>query len=130
MRGVFRVIKLASIALLLLLAGCSTIHAPPGYECDPYGACWPMPLAEPVRLYEVVYEPLEQIRSGHAVLKGANSSAFGYIELGTNPALIHIADELPHKALVCGWSKDIILRHEIGHLNGVTKHNMVTKRNC
>lgn len=118
------------LLVILLLSACAHQPAPTGYECDPSGACWPLDMKAPVRPFVVVYEPIKTIRTGHAAYKGSRSSAYGYIELYKRPVVIHIADDLPYSALRCGWSQDLILRHELGHLNGVTVHDMLAKRNC
>jgi len=97
-------------ALLVALAGCSSI------ECDPSGACWPKEYDHnrPIKIYEV-----DDVKSIDPFKR--DIYAFSLTDVGPT-CLIFVPKTIDQQLAYSGWSKELLLKHEVGHCNGVTVH--------
>ena len=89
-----------------------------------------MPQPKIEREYVIVRLPQKEIRALHASIKGAESNAIAFTHLTVEPAVIYMPTELTRRQYACGWTMDLLLRHELGHLSFSTAHGVVKKVSC
>lgn len=128
--------KALAIAAALLLSGCANIQPhqdwvnPPGFTCDPSGACWPTDVAVNIP-YRLATMTPSQIRKAHSGTKeaaelhdeGRQAIAFAITNLPY--PIIAMPTHLSSKLLSCGWTMELLRGHEEHHLNETTVHDMI-----
>lgn len=128
---------LASCAILLALSGCAGIglrEAPAGWECDPSGACWPtsIRITKPIR-YLTVGDPNSYCRASRAQdadLAANPSWGIMACTIGEKLAspIVVLPESLTRHQLACGYTIPGLKAHETGHALGLTRHNMIARK--
>ena len=125
---------LVTVSLGILLASCARTTGQVLTECDPFGSCWPRDYVNSFVDYSnpnfttipnvrvlIVDNPNDVCSRFITLDKGLRAYAC-HLKAGSFDLLI-----LPPKDYVSPsglWTFDILLKHELGHVLGVTEDNL------
>lgn len=98
--------------LVLLLSGCAG-----GFSYDPSGGRWPSDVVDS-RTKTVIVNEVDSPSD----LDPKHRDLLGFSLPGNKVCRVVIPKVVPPDAARCGWTKNMILAHEVGHCEGTTVH--------
>lgn len=125
------------IVLMLMLLGISACtglsqkptEPPPGYSCTPDGACWPTDF-KLTKHYRYVWLPdTDAIPRVCVKTNSPHPYACIIMQHSRNPIIV-LPEKFTAAQQACGWNVHDTQRHEEGHGEELTVHNMIMPRPC